>query len=1620
MVTYALTFNQPLNPLEVVRHTSVRPKSGRRSRRTIGVRLLGGARPNERIVLQSPHHGSRDLVLAIDGALRAHDGDLTLDESVKVPLVVPTRFVLLDVEPYAGGLDPTSRVRLNFSSAIDATTKLNAIKLEPRVESLSVRHSFGDVMLEGEFESGRLYTVRVDPSIQDRAGVPLAEAQERSFRIPDRRPGLRFEAHRGVLMPSGNLDLDLDLVNVSEVQITAQRVHANNLVAHIRGTAMRGTARRSGQRRIKLQAEHNVPQRVTLDIREVVNDPRGIYAVRVQDVAGGWRTDDTSVVTVTDMAVTGKRHRGGFLAWVTSLSSAEPVAGVTVTARSYNNQVLAQATTRVDGVAELDMPADHPDGDVFVVVAERGDDLSYLEPQRRPWVVDHVDQAGKRYAEGLDVLLYTERGAYRPGDAVHVAGIARYGDGSTPSDVPLRVRLERPDGRLIAEPLVRTDDQGTWAVDLQTPEDGQTGSYHISATLPGSDIVVGSTDVIVAAFMPARFEVHADAHAVDWRPGDSVEVSVQANYLFGGSTAGLRTRVVGVLQPRAFETALHPKLAFDTPVVQDRAVFKPIEGTLDAEGRLALQVPLPEALPCGVWRAVFNVTVTEVGGRSVSTRATLDLDTAPVHIGLAVQDDVVVTPGRAVDIEWAHIQTAWTQAIAPTTTMLQLERLEFDPTLEEVSGRLVWKSVERRIPVLGCHLDDLEAGHGVTSITCPSPGRYRVALAVPATGQRAAVEFYAASGQSDYDAAMTERPSLADLVLDQPTYTPGEHATVLVRSPFAGRGLVTLETHDIVVYRTFEMTETTARVSIEIPNDVRGGAFVSASIVRSLDPAAPQWLPHRALGLTRLQTDHTAHRLAMSLDIPERSRPRETIEAVVRTESPVDPQRPAMVNLWAVDDGILMTTGYGGPDLFEHFLGPRGSAVQTADLFSELMPDHRRPHTMIRIGADTAGPMRRSPIPAPTREPAVVWCGWQAVDRSGEARFTLELPDLHGRLRVFAIAADGDRYGGASREMTLSAPLTTEVGWPRFAAPGDRFDYPIKVFNTSDEPLSAHIQVSACGPIELSLPVPSEFTLPPGGQCIAWVSSFVHHLGLVDIAVDVTATLPTEVYSTSASRTVAIRPAEPLTTTSFTHLCEVGEDCTIPLKSRFEAQQVRTQVTVSAVPTSDLLPALQGLIDYPHGCAEQTISRMFAILAMYELESGDGQQLLDAGFDRLWAMQTVSGGLSYWPGDTAEHPWASAYGGLLVVAAEQAGVQVNPQFKGPLLDYLERSLTSHTEDHLKALLCEALSAVGRPPVGWMASLRSRAAALDVGGRARLALAFINSGDSAVARTLLSRDNRAGAVFTPRRGRFTSPLQQQALRLRALHGSDPANPEIPDLARRIENARQDGRWSNTVETAAAVRALARLRDAQAEPASFSGRVVIDGQPQGAVDHLDPTHVMLPFEPERIAVETAGQGRVYVVVQREGLPASGKGVDAYDRQLVVRRRWRDGQGGAVDPTRVRVGELVHVEVTVAGPALQRHNVHEHVAIVDALPGGFEVEDPRLNTSARHELTSTPERTEFLDDRVIIFTSVGRKTRTFRYALRAVTPGSFIVPPIQASSMYDAGIASRGRSGRVEVVQ
>lgn len=170
---------------------------------------------------------------------------------------------------------------------------------------------------------------------------------------------------------------------------------------------------------------------------------------------------------------------------------------------------------------------------------------------------------------------------------------------------------------------------------------------------------------------------------------------------------------------------------------------------------------------------------------------------------------------------------------------------------------------------------------------------------------------------------------------------------------------------------------------------------------------------------------------------------------------------------------------------------------------------------------------------------------------------------------------------------------------------------------------------------------------------------------------------------------------------------------------------------------------------------------------------------------------------------------------------------------------------------------------------------------------------------------------------------------------------------------------------------------------------------------------------------VSISLSGEGRAYYSIVTEGIRRDGK-VRIEDKNLRVRREFFDRNGSPVDLEDVKQNSLIIVKLTLACDIGHLENV----AVTDLLPGGFEIENPRLTETTQYSFVkgaTTPQYVDLRDDRINYYTSfAGQRQQVFFYMVRAVTRGEFQYPPVVAEAMYDANYYSASGQAKLRVVE
>jgi uncharacterized protein YfaS (alpha-2-macroglobulin family) len=832
---------------------------------------------------------------------------------------------------------------------------------------------------------------------------------------------------------------------------------------------------------------------------------------------------------------------------------------------------------------------------------------------------------------------------------------------------------------------------------------------------------------------------------------------------------------------------------------------------------------------------------------------------------------------------------------------------------------------------------------------------------------------------------------------------------------------------------------------VEINEAMRPNAYVSATVVRAVDPQA-NWRTHRAHGTVRVSVDPADHRLAIDVQAPAEVRPSSPLDLALRvTDAQGRPVKNAPVTVAAVDEGILQLTWFRTPDPLAFFHAPRALGVQSLDLYSQLMPEVPRPEGASAVGGDrgaAAAPRYRSPVTA-RRVRSVALFVTLRTDERGVASTHLSVPEFSGQFRIMAVAHGGAYFGSAQRTVHVRSPILVQSSFPRFAAPGDQFAVPVTLFNNGKADVkvrltaelegggeSSPLAFAATREAKLSL---GEIPLKAGAQHTLMVPCLASgRIGVARVRLTATAGGETSVENTE----LPVRPPSPFVTTGGLAILSPGHDESIPLRDEFFAGTEQTTVSLTPLPSLQLPQAIDYLERYPYGCAEQTISTSFALLYLDEIgpkiapgvfEKKRVAEKVQAGILRLMGMQTADGGIAMWPGSRESWPWASIYAAHFLVEARAAGHAVPPDFENGLLKYV-RSLLNRAGDGGELLEAQAYAAyvlalAGKPDRSLMNRLaeltRPRAGAVDESAmraqaRLYLALAFLASGGRDAASDLLPASLPPLRSARQGEGNVGSPVRDRAMYLNTLLSVRPDDPALPAQAAQLAAEK----WQTTQETAFAVMAIGKyLRHVKDQQPYDRGELRIDGQTVASpfTSH-GSAHELLA------SITGPAKARGYLSWTRTGVPRVMP--PNADHGVKIRRRYLDEKGKPLASNEVQSGDLVLVEITIESASPRRNLVVE-----DLLPAGLEVENPRLKTTSprgnrdaptdpRQEMADT--RVDVRDDRMIFYGSLpAAGVARHVYAVRAVVPGSFVIPPVRVESMYEPEVNSLwGPGGTIQV--
>ena len=1632
-----------------------------------------------------------DLKRARGGALAESDSLQHIAMGNVVSLKVES--ALLSKKP----LEKT-RLTLNCSKPIwdEEIKRLSSAQslVTPPVDELKVYRNWKGIVLVGDFQPGVDYRVRLEKGLRAEDGSTLKQPFEATLQLDPLPPRLYFDRELARQLSSGRRHVALMGVKVPKARITAHLIppgkgwDALQLWKQYQAEfhSEDGDYDREGVRVDPAVFEGRVVHESIVDLDYATNqesqvllnwddilgkNKSGVVLLTAEEIpvagqtssGGGMKRGVQTLVQLTNIGLELFAGRGGpGFCFAYSLADAAPLARLKCVFYNAKREQVGQLETGEDGTASV------PFQGVAWVEATLGNDQLTVLFDTNFWVNNEreVDLA-KLIAENeprpqLEGFVFSDRDLYRPGETLHAKVFIREvcaGGLQIPRGMKFQAVLKGDRGEQLYDELVELNSAGAWTFSKELPR--RTGGYTLSLAHQDSIFHI-SHAVTVAEFQPDAFRISLTAPFGIQSPAN-FDVGLSATYLSGQPANDAVVRWEMHESPASFTAPAYGDVEFGVHVQPNvRLALWPNsprdvrsgELKLDAAGKADFSWSIDASPnPAGPRDMVFQTEVTDLNNQTLSKSHEFVAHSSDFYLGIYIPKKWVKEGGSVpVQLVAVHAETRepiepkapmeivvrrvlWSTSVTRTAsgevkktsaTLQPVRKLAARPLVPTlIAGQWVLPGNEFSAELLG-----LQAGQYVVEAqTTDSRGRPVLSM----------MEFDVAKAQSPKETFPDfERDSLS-VAPDKKLYHPGETAHILVRSNVDGLALATFQQQSVKRYWLVPITKEKPYFDMPIlPADAPGGVLEVHLLRGALQSKLKNPMPTVEADDVEIRVEPADARLKVGITgVPADTRPGSVINPVVHVlQADGKPAVGADVALYAVHEGVLQMTGYVTPQPVESIFPMSFRRLRWRSSIWALRDEDQEPDYQNKgylVGSDGKGGSG-SDLRGNFKLNAL-WIGSALTGPDGSFSAPLEVPDNLAKFRVMAVASHGPQsFGSAQAGFRVNKPLQIQPGVPQFANRGDFLRLRCMVQNTQDVPLEVDVSLDVDPIIRLEAGSTRRTNVPARTSVALEFPAMFVGIGTAEFRWRARAVDGSEADGARESMNVGWH----IPALHETRVQRLGKGLHRPLDETdpvLLAGTGQATVTIHRSPLADFQKAANGLLAYPYGCAEQTVSTLFpwvlaAELNFPRLDLQKRMTVIEEGITRIFAMQMPDGSIGYWPRNrltsvlnstfnggqpSTGHPWCSAYAGLLIALIEKdadprIATLVPAESAGRLREYLKTWLTKPSSAELaasysgQALAAYALALAGKPETAAHERLFDSAQLLGVDDRALLAMAIhLSGGLEKSVRALLDSSARVSGLDY-----FSSPARDTAMALLAAVQTGAAASQVDTLFAESKVQGTQGAWRTTQDNAwslyAASRYVKSLPPLQARvDASWS---------KAAVKRDFSLSEKRPFEEALLTWNGAG-GRADFQIENPSEAAlyAVTSVTSYpDREqppqqsgYILSRKFEkmDANQMASPVTDLRIGDRVRVIIELT--ALQNG---KYLAVDCPLPALLEpIQQFQKNKGAPADADERfGDHTEIRADRVLFFKDDVR-AGSYRITLmtRVRAAGEAVAPAARAEEMY-----------------
>lgn len=1526
--------------------------------------------------------------------------------------------------------------------------------------------------------------------IESQYGKKMGSNYTEKISFDQIKPNVRFIKNGTILPSSNNLKLNFEAVNLSAVDVKVYKIYKNNIMQFLQYNELNGAQNLKKVAQPVAGTTLNLKDNTlinpgkwntfALDLSKIITpEPGAIYRVEFiykkkyslykcetseedQNEEEEEEVDENDVnysgdsyddyyyddydwresqdpcsdsyyynariatnILATDLGVIAKRGENkSYLFAINNIVTTGSISNARIDLYNFQQQKITTGSTDSDGIASFQL-----DKFAYFAIVSLGDQSTYVKlDDGLSLSVSNFDVAGETLQKGLKGFIYGERGVWRPGDNLYLSFILNDASNKLPKSHPIKFRLNDPNGKTVYQTVQKTNELNHYGFTVPTSQDAPTGNWEAMVSVGGAKFY---KSIKIETIKPNRLKIKNNFSRKTLSSSYPNTSNLEVTWLHGAIAKNLNVEMQAKFSQQTTTFKGYEKFNFDDLVrgfsSEEINVFS---GKLNENGKASVNIePELQGQAPGMLRASFVTKVYEEGGDFSADVISATYSPYKTYVGIKSPEpnnygmletrtnnrfDIVTVdengrPKSVRNLEVKVYKVEW--------------RWWWDASSDNLSN---YNSSNATTSYKTFVINTDSGGKGSVqfSLTDEEWGRYLIRVSDNTEGHATAltvnIDWPIWSGKTRNRDASTA--NMLVFSTDKKNYAVGEKAQISFPSSEGGRALISIENGSKVVQTIWAKTQKgETKVEVPITSAMAPNVYFNITLLQP-HASTKNDSPIRMYGILPIEVVDKNTILAPTLSMPDVLKPEQAFTVKVGEKI----GKEMTYTIAVVDEGLLDLTRFKTPNAWDSFYVREALGVKTWDIYDDVIGAYGgKINQIFSIGGDQdlgGGKAKK----ANRFKPVVLYYGPFKLEKGQTRSHQLKLPKYIGSVRTMVVAGDAETsaYGSVEKATPVKSPLMVLASLPRKISPSEKVTIPVTVFATENNIKKVSLQIKTSNGLKVMGSATQSLTFVRPDEKMAYFNLVAGSAaGIAKVQVIAISGKEKSVYDVEIDMT----NPNPVTNTFTDVILPPNSSKTISWKTFGVAGSNKARLEVSSMPTMNLNGRLQYLIQYPHGCVEQTTSSVFPQLYLNDVVDLDGtrkgniQKNITAGITRLGSFQLSNGGVAYWQGNTIADDWGTSYAGHFLIEAEKKGYVLPINFKSKWIAYQQREAKQwrfepkYGNDLAQAYRLYTLALAGNADLSSMNRLRETKG-ISNESNLRLAAAYVLAGQKSAGLNLFLQSKIEDEPGNYNYYYYGSSERNRAMALETMLLLGQKQKAF-GMASKLARQMSDNQWMSTQTTAYCLYAMSKFAVSNG-PKGINIQFSKNGKGEtiNTQKTMADRSLVAQTGSNSITLKNNKKNTVYVRVLNTGILPIGqeKAIHSDVSASVV---FKNRKGSIINVSKISQGTEFIAEVTIRN---KRNERVENVALSQILPSGFEIVNTRF-TDYGDATNNIADYIDIRDDRTnFYFGMKAGETKVFRILLNASYLGNYYLPGLQCEAMYDNTFLARTKGFWVEVVK